>query len=122
MTKDQVATSENETTAHVARLYRLLDSIGPINVFEFFINPQSFSETIENLFHLSFLIRDGKCSIRDSDQGIPILEVADPPTDEDYRQGAKKKQTIVHLDYEMYLELIEKYELSESVIPMRETL
>ena len=29
----------------------------PVSLFNFIINPNSFGQTIENLFHLSFLVR-----------------------------------------------------------------
>ena len=31
--------------------------ITPVCLFDFIINPYSFGQTIENLFHLSFLVR-----------------------------------------------------------------
>lgn len=64
--------SESDTTRHVKRVYDLLERMGPINMFEFFINPESFSQSVENLFYLSFLIRDGKAYI-DDENGEPML-------------------------------------------------
>lgn len=33
-----------------------------INLFKFIINPNDFGQSVENMFYLSFLIRDGKCA------------------------------------------------------------
>ena len=63
---------ENETTRCVKMIYDILNEKRSINFFEFIINPESFGQTIENLFYLSFLIRDGKAVI-DDESGQPIL-------------------------------------------------
>ena len=47
---------------------------GPMNFFEFVINPDSFSQSVENIFYLSFLIRDGKAKIFiDEKDGQPYV-------------------------------------------------
>lgn len=77
LNEKDIERSENETTRLVHQIARLLEDEGGTegcNLFEFVINPESFSNTVENLFYVSFLIRDGKASISDEgDLGYPVL-------------------------------------------------
>lgn len=109
---------ENETTRNVKMVFDILGERQPINFFEFIINPESFGQTVENLFYLSFLIRDGRACI-DDESGQPILEACEPPTAENYADGLIKKQLVMEIDMNMWQELIKTYEINESVIPTR---
>ena len=46
---------------------------GGIAYFKFIVNPHSFGQTVENLFYVSFLIRDGKIGVDHDDEGMPFL-------------------------------------------------
>jgi len=63
---------ENETTRNVVMIYKILKENTPINMFEFILNPESYGQSVENLFYVAFLIRDGKACIED-ETGEPIL-------------------------------------------------
>jgi hypothetical protein len=41
--------------------------------FKFVVNPWSFGQTVENMFYVSFLIRDGAAGISLDDRGLPYL-------------------------------------------------
>lgn len=71
-----IVANEAETSKLVKDISKKLRDVGGsdgCNLFEFVIDPESFSNTVENLFYVSFLIREGKASIDDNAEGIPIL-------------------------------------------------
>lgn len=50
-----------------------LRSTGGIDLLRFVVNPRSFGQTVENIFYVSFLIRDGRVSIEYDDNDLPSL-------------------------------------------------
>lgn len=72
----EIQRSENETTRLVQHIANLLESVGGnngVNLFEFAVNPRSFSNTVENFFYISFLVRDGMVSIDDEGDNPPTI-------------------------------------------------
>lgn len=50
-----------------------LTSIGGPSLFDFVINPRSFGQTVENLFYVSFLIKEGEVGVHMDEDGLPTL-------------------------------------------------
>ncbi|KAK6532828.1 nuclear protein [Arthrobotrys megalospora] len=123
----QIAKNENSTTKNVVHVHDcLIDYLtrtgeGVIGYFDFVINPESYSQTIENMFYLAFLIRDGRVGIReDEDDGLPYLEATDPATPEEaHAKGIVRKQIVMPMEKHIWRELIEVFQLEQSVIPTR---
>ena len=44
-----------------------------MNLFRFITNPNDFAQSVENLFYLSFLIRDGECALEIEEDGEPVI-------------------------------------------------
>ena len=44
-----------------------------VPLFNFVVNPKSFGQTVENLFYVSFLIRDGSAGLGNDDNMLPTL-------------------------------------------------
>ncbi|EIM79163.1 uncharacterized protein STEHIDRAFT_69835 [Stereum hirsutum FP-91666 SS1] len=99
--EEDIARSENETTKNVVVIRQLLEQQGNVNLFKFVINPHDFAQSVENIFHLSFLIRDGECAL-DVEDGEPMIFMCEPPKDTDYADGLKKQQMILQFDMDTW--------------------
>ncbi|NWS72830.1 NSE4A protein, partial [Crotophaga sulcirostris] len=68
----------------------------PISFFDLVVDPNSFARTVENIFHVSFIIRDGLARLKLDDDKLPIIE---PSKDgegkkNDYSAGARNQVVI----------------------------
>ena len=44
-----------------------------VSLLDFAINPHDFGQTVENLFYISFLVREGNAKIEKDEDGLPLL-------------------------------------------------
>ncbi|KAJ7903871.1 Nse4 C-terminal-domain-containing protein [Mycena leptocephala] len=120
--EEDIARSENETTKNVAIVATVLEQVEKINLFKLVINPESFAQSVENIFYLSFLIRDAKVAFEISEDDEPLVFACQEPTDED-REAAGgillKQQLIFEFDMATWKRAIEVFEITESFIPTR---
>ncbi|KAJ2732585.1 hypothetical protein IW152_003700 [Coemansia sp. BCRC 34962] len=118
MGESDVKRQENQTTKLVKAVHKILTQVGPVNLLHLVINPASFSQSVENIFYVSFLIRDGKAFI-DDQSGQPMIEACEPPQQDDYQSGLTKKQLIFSLDQSTWQQIIDVFAIEESIIPTR---
>ena len=71
-----------ESTSQILKVAQLLAQQGPQGVclFRFAIDPDSYVNTIENFFHVSFLIKENKASLRTDADGNATLGKSLIPT------------------------------------------
>uniref|UniRef100_H2YDK4 Non-structural maintenance of chromosomes element 4 n=1 Tax=Ciona savignyi TaxID=51511 RepID=H2YDK4_CIOSA len=116
-------TDKKETTPEeIERVLNIIntfykDDPSPIDYFELVVNPRSFGHTIENIFHLAFLVKDGLVKVFLNENGIPVVE---PIATRENNQTPHKKskqskpannQVIVSLSMEEWRAIIEAYQL-----------
>ncbi|GFR87314.1 non-SMC element 4 homolog A, partial [Elysia marginata] len=92
------------TTAQVEHLLKTLwrfyeaNKKQPICFFEFVTNPDSYGQTVENIFYASFLVRDGHANVFLDEDELPVIEPMQKDLNDaaaSARQDSSKKQQIV---------------------------
>lgn len=71
-------TEISTTVTEIERIYKILKRFykkykRPICLYEFMINPKSFCRTIENIFYVSFLVKDGYSRIFLDKENLPVI-------------------------------------------------
>ena len=100
MKEGDIQRQENATSTMVRQVANLLRRHSPINVFQFIINPASFCQTIENIFYLSFSLRDARARIKHNRNGIPIVTYIENLNDEEME--IENKQSIMDMTLRHY--------------------
>ncbi|XP_003989244.3 EP300-interacting inhibitor of differentiation 3 [Felis catus] len=122
--KLDLSNNQEATEKEVERILGLLQTYfrkypdTPVSYFEFVIDPNSFSRTVENIFYVSFIIRDGFARIRLDQDRLPILEPininqvgeGNDPSSHGRRQG------VISLSLQDWKNIVATFEISEAMI------
>lgn len=137
----QVDGIENEkTTKQIKKIFNVLKNIcnkekgSSLRLMEFIIDPSSFSKTIENIFHLSFLVKDNMVvlDIKDGDttnsanmdySDIMIRVVNSSSTDDVMSTQNSKDdvqqrgaQFMLHLNMDSWKKYIDRFNIKKALI------
>lgn len=136
------AANSNTTTKTTIIIGKVLAKNSPMDLFSFIINPNSFSQSIENMFSLSFLVKEGRAGLYENEEGMQIvrhIDQDDPtssipahlrrtqePNDADDEEveeddgWEERQQGVMTLDMATWSEAIEVLDLKTSIIPNRQ--
>ncbi|KAF2732079.1 Nse4-domain-containing protein [Polyplosphaeria fusca] len=102
------------------RIAQSPDEEACVSLFDFVVNPRSFGQTVENLFYISFLIREGNVRVNMDKDGLPLLIPSRPHTLQEQReQNVQKHQAIFSIDWPTWQTLIKAFDIEEPLIPHR---
>eukprot|EP01084_Bolivina_argentea_P306986 530562_1 len=113
---------KTETKSRVKHLKRVLrkacEAKDGVNPFEFLINPDSYSQTIENIFDLSFVVKEGLAQMEVSREQ-PVLSFI-PVAEKERRRKSKEEnhngQCIIKFNPKTFVNLIDVYQIKDSQI------
>ncbi|XP_023949909.1 EP300-interacting inhibitor of differentiation 3 isoform X2 [Bicyclus anynana] len=109
----------DESTKKVEQMLSFIKRVGktePVSYFHLLLHPVNFSRTIENIYHFSFLVRDGCVKVVLDDKfGLPFVTVM---SSEKKRRAEDTEfnQFIVTMDMQRWQELVEAFEIREPMM------
>ncbi|MDP2434856.1 MAG: non-structural maintenance of chromosomes element 4 [archaeon] len=115
--KEAEIASAIETSKVVETVHTLHQDTGDVNFWKFVIDPQSFTQTVENVFHVAFLIQLGKAGTSLDRNGEILLKVRGS-SEEGEPAASHPNQCIIKLDQHLWKLLRQKF--TEAVIPHRD--
>ncbi|KAI1764403.1 hypothetical protein GGR53DRAFT_520360 [Hypoxylon sp. FL1150] len=112
--------ASDEEAARLMNHYGLRDT-GGIDLLRFVVNPQSFGQTVENMFYVSFLIRDGRIKIDFDKNKLPALHRVDREDETAAtKHRAQKQQAVFSLDMKTWRDIISVFNITEPLIEHRQ--
>ena len=111
-----------ETTEFVIEIFDILQELGGrVPFYKFVLHPTSFARSVENMFYISFLIRDNRVKLEEgttSEGGELMLAILDE--EDDLVKEGRRRQHIMELTMNEWNRLLEKYSITTSMIPHRQ--
>ena len=120
-TLEEAETEINITDRIVQKVFRVLvekfkeNGKKPINFFVFVLDPSSFGASIENMFHVSFLIKENKAGIVICPQtGMPLIK---PISSKEGSSGEKvKRQVVMNVSQQDWASLVRELNIESAMI------
>ncbi|XP_013184309.1 non-structural maintenance of chromosomes element 4 homolog A [Amyelois transitella] len=101
----------------ITKTYR--NSGRALSYFHVVLDPGSFSRTVENVYHVSFLVKDGLVSIQqDEDHGLPFITPVDQ-TQRERHNLSDENQFIVSIDMQRWQDLIEAFRIETPMMVIK---
>lgn len=103
---------EDTTPKEVERICTRLSEITRnkprgVSFFKTMVDPKSFTQTVENIFHVSFLVKEGKIGLKKSEDGGPTLYF--DSTSSSAKDGPNK-ESILSFSMDDYRKWIEEFD------------
>ncbi|KAL1550349.1 hypothetical protein AAHA92_18323 [Salvia divinorum] len=112
----------SDTDRNIRAMFEVLKRRKKVQVESLILNRDSFSQTIENLFALSFLVKDGRVHIYIDETGARVVAPRNGPSAEEIKTGvAKHHQFMFRLDFNDWEVMKEYVPCEEEVMPQRYT-
>ncbi|XP_072480703.1 non-structural maintenance of chromosomes element 4 homolog A [Notamacropus eugenii] len=120
--KKMEESQQEATEKEVERILGLLQTYfgeepeTPISFFDFVIDPDSFARTVENIFHVSFIVKDGFARIRLDQDKLPIIEPITQGNEENEQGTQIRHQDVISLSYQDWKDIVRTFEISQPMI------
>lgn len=114
------AAAKAETDANMETMFNILRKVKRARLDALVLNRQSFSQTVENIFSLSFLVKDGRVAIMYDSDGTHFVAPKNAPSAHDRQSGlVTNKQFVFRYDWTCWKIMQEKLEAGAELMPDR---
>ncbi|KAJ3728627.1 Nse4 C-terminal-domain-containing protein, partial [Lentinula raphanica] len=108
----------DETMRNVLTIHAIMRDAGPTNFFQFIMNPASFAQSVENLFYMSFLFREGRLGLYLGEDNEPIVYDAHQSRSQLLR-NSESHSAVFEIDMATWKRAVDVFNISDPLIPHR---
>lgn len=112
--EEQLAAS-TATMKRVDELDKVVRGVRTVPVWKLIANPNSLSQTVERMFHLSFLVQKGQARILNDPAGGPVVKPAEPPSGGESHE-TERVQAVVRVDAAALRKATQFYNMKKPLI------
>ncbi|CAH2062343.1 unnamed protein product, partial [Iphiclides podalirius] len=113
-----------EGSEMVSRAHRFLSRAcgrGPVSYFHAVLDPTSFCRTVENVYYVSFLVRDGMVAVEvDEEHGIPFVRTLAPSQEQKRHDSSRENQFVVTINMDSWRELVEAFDIKKPMMVLKQ--
>lgn len=117
---DTASEAPNQTMKRVVAVNKSLKRVckrrGQVEFYEFVINPKSFSQTIENIFHLSFSVKQGFAKLSVAPDGRLMVAPSKPTEQAEDGNPIASNQAVMSMSMAMWRRIVTELELTDALI------